>query len=126
MKTFIHTKRTKLVRAIALVLTLSVGAMGVWLLLSGQTGTAEYECCGEVISPPGVLGSSAIVGCCDGYTGTIGFVMIVIFVVLNVILLFSAYRGKLHPVQINQCPNCSRSVEYEWLSCPYCSIDLRK
>ena len=58
MKTFQWDTRTIITVSIALLLTASVGVMGIWLLLSGQPGTGMME--GS--SHPDIMGGTEMSG----------------------------------------------------------------
>ena len=133
MKTFQWNARTIVTVTIALLLTASVGVMGIWLLLSGQPGTGMMEgssypdimggmeMSGDHVT---MMGSPANRGILGGYTGAIGFVMILAFVGMVGLLLYTLFREKPGQPQEAACWDCERPVETDWTSCPYCEAAL--
>lgn len=135
MKTFQWNARTIIIIAIAILLTASVGAMGIWLLFSGQPGTGMRESGNHTEMMNGVdmsgdhetmMGDPANRGILGGYTGIIGLVMIVAFMGMVGSLLYSLFREKPGQPQQTNCWNCERPVEFDWASCPYCGATLEK
>ncbi|TFH47729.1 MAG: zinc ribbon domain-containing protein [Lysobacterales bacterium] len=134
MQRFAWTPRTLITVIIAFLLSSSVGAMGIWLLLSGQPGTGMMESQEPALmmtdemmsgySADHMMGVSADQGVFGGYTGTVGFVMILIFVLMVGVLLFALVREKPGQPQPAACWNCERPVETEWTACPYCGAKL--
>jgi len=133
MKTFQWNVRTIVIVTVAVMLTASVGAMGVWLLTSGQPGTGmmengehtnmmnNVEMSGDQMP---MMGSPANRGVLGGYTGAIGIIMIVTFTGLVGTLLYTLFREKPGQPQPATCWNCERPVESDWASCPYCGESL--
>jgi hypothetical protein len=133
MKTFQWNARTIVTVSVALLLTASVGAMGIWLLLSGQPGTGMMESNDQMDMMSGVdmlgdhvtmLGVPANRGILGGYTGAIGLVMIMTFVGMIGLLIYTLFREKPGQPQPAACWNCERPVETDWTSCPYCAAGL--
>lgn len=141
MKTLEWNMRTIITVGFALLLTATVGIMGVWLLLSGQPGTGMMES-GEhtqmmesgdmtgmidgTAMPDGIMGAPADRGIFGGYTGAIGLVMIVLFVSMVGLLAYALLRERPGQPQPAICWNCERPVETDWTSCPYCGASLLK
>ncbi len=134
MKTFEWNARTIVIVAIALLLTASVGTMGVSLLLSGQPGTGMMEsgdhaammatgAMGEDIADH-TMGAPANRGIFGGYTGAVGLVMILVFTLMVGTLLYALLREKPGQPRPAACWNCERPVETDWTSCPYCGVAL--
>ena len=133
MKTFEWNARAIAIVSVAILLTVSVGAMGVWLLFSGQPGTGMMEG-GESsqmmnnVDMSGdhapMMGAPANRGILGGYTGVIGVVMIVTFTGMVGSLLYTIFREKPGQPQPKACWNCERPVETDWTSCPYCEATL--
>lgn len=135
MKTFQWNAKTIVIVAIAILLTASVGVMGIWLLFSGQPGTGMMESGNHTEMMNGVdmsgdhetmMGDPANRGILGGYTGIIGLVMIVAFMGMVGSLLYSLFREKPGQPQPTTCWNCERPVEFDWASCPYCGATLEK
>jgi hypothetical protein len=133
MKTFQWNARTIVIVSIALLLTASVGVMGIWLLLSGQPGTGMMESSSQTDMMGGtemsgdhvtLMGAPADRGIFGGYTGAVGFVMILAFVGMVGLLLYTLFREKPGQPQTATCWNCERPVETDWTSCPYCDAVL--
>lgn len=125
--------------AVAAVLTLSVGVMGVWLLLSGQPGTGIMEnrdhaammggnnqagAMTDTAAHAQMMGVPADRGALGGYTGTVGLVMILAFVAMVGSFLYAVLKERPGQRQPAACPNCERPVELEWEACPYCGARL--
>jgi len=138
MKTFQWNVRTIMIVTVAVLLTASVGAMGVWLLTSGQPGTGmmengdqtnmdqtnmmnNVEMSGDQMP---MMGTPANRGVLGGYTGVIGIIMIVTFTGLVGTLIYTLFREKPGQPQSAVCWNCERPVETDWTSCPYCGETL--
>ncbi|HLB47856.1 MAG TPA: zinc ribbon domain-containing protein [Anaerolineales bacterium] len=133
MKTFNWNARTVVTVAIAFLLTASVGVMGVWLLLSGQPGTGMMESGDHAGAMGGMdmsgdhatmMGAPANRGIFGGYTGAVGLVMILAFVVMVGSLVYALFREKPGQPQPVTCWNCKRPVETDWTACPYCGAAL--
>ncbi len=138
MRTFAWNIRTVVTVFIAVGLTASVGAMGVWLLLSGQPGTGMMEGTGHIqmmatgehpavmgtAIPGHMMGVPADRGVWGGYTGTIGLVMILVFVALVALLLYKLLSERPGQPQPGGCWNCERPIETDWTICPYCGVEL--
>ena len=141
MKTFKWNLRTRATVAVAFLLTVFLGAVGVWLLLSGQPGTGMMEKAeqaemmrdvdhtqmmlnedhGETMGH--MLGTPADRGLFGGYTGTVGLAMIVVFIAMVGLMLFALLREQPSHPQPAHCRNCGRPVETDWTTCPYCGIE---
>ncbi|MDP1713311.1 MAG: zinc ribbon domain-containing protein [Anaerolineales bacterium] len=133
MKTFQWNARTIVIVAVALLLTASVGVMGIWLLLSGQPGTGMMESGDHTEMMGGMdisgdhttmMGAPANRGLLGGYTGAVGLVMILAFVGMVGSLLYALFREKPGQPQPAACWNCERPVETDWTTCPYCGAAL--
>lgn len=138
MRTFEWNVRTIVTIFIAVGLTVSVGAMGLWLLLSGQPGTGmmegadhtrmmtngEHPVVMETAIPGHMMGVPADRGVWGGYTGTIGLVMILVFVAMVALLLYTLLSERPGQPQPDVCWNCERPVETDWTTCPYCGVEL--
>jgi len=129
MKTFQWNVRTIIIVTVAVLLTASVGAMGIWLLTSGQPGTGMMEngdntnMMNNVDMSGGqmpMMGAPANRGILGGYTGVIGIIMIVTFTGLVGTLIYTLFREKPGQPQPVVCWNCERPVESDWAACPYC------
>ncbi len=131
--------RTMTLVAVAAVLTLSVGVMGVWLLLSGQPGTGIMENRDHAAMMGGndqagammdtaahdqMMGVPADRGALGGYTGTVGLVMILAFMAMVGSLLYAVVKERPGERQPAACWNCERPVERDWEACPYCGARL--
>lgn len=133
MKTFEWNARTISIVTLAFLLTASVGVMGAWLLVSGQPGTGMMENDSHAGAMDGMtttsdhqtmMGAPANRGLFGGYTGVVGLVMILAFVMMVGSLLYALWREKPGQPQPATCWNCERPVETEWTACPYCSAAL--
>lgn len=129
MKTLEWNLRTTITVGFALLLAGSVGAMGLWLLLSGQPGTGMMEDGNhtrmmENGDMAGMMGPPADRGILGGYTGAIGLIMIVLFVAMVALMLYALFRERPGQAQPAVCGNCERPVETDWTSCPYCGVTL--
>ncbi len=138
MRTFEWNVRTVVTVFITVMLTTSVGAMGLWLLLSGQPGTGmmegadhtqmmangEHPAMMETVIPGHMMGVPADRGVWGGYTGTIGLVMIVVFVAMVALLLYTLLSERPGQPQSSVCWNCERPIETDWTTCPYCGVEL--
>lgn len=129
MKTFEWNMRTVVTVGFALLLAASVGAMGVWLLLSGQPGTGMMESGDHTLMMESgdlttMMGAPADRGIFGGYTGVIGLIMIVLFMAMVALLLYALFRERPGQPQPAACWNCERPVEADWTSCPYCRVAL--
>lgn len=138
MQTFEWNVRTVVTVFIATLLVVSVGVMGGWLLLSGQPGTGMMEggdlagmiASGEHGEMMGAeldqhgMGPTANRGMFGGYTGTVGLFMILVFMALVGLLLFTLLHERPGQPQSASCWNCERPVETDWTSCPYCGVAL--
>jgi hypothetical protein len=133
MKTFQWNARAIAIVMIAILLAASVGAMGIWLLLSGQPGTGMMESGDhtEMMNNDGMsenhapmMGAPANRGILGGYTGVIGIVMIVTFTGMVGSLIYALFREKPGQPQPATCWNCERPIETDWTSCPYCNATL--
>jgi len=133
MKTFEWNARTVFTVAIAFLLTASVGVMGVWLVLSGQPGTGMMENVDHTGILDGMemaggntpmMGAPANRGIFGGYTGVVGLVMILVFMLMVGSLIYALFREKPGQPQAATCWNCERPVETEWTICPYCDAAL--
>lgn len=148
MQTLQWNARTIGLFAVAAVLAMSVGAMGVWLLLNSHAGTALSEpstltgtmnMAGQggmmgAGQQPGatmdtsahdqMMGVPANRGALGGYTGTVGLVVILAFVVMVGLLLYAVVKERPGQRQPTACWNCERPVEVDWEACPYCGARL--
>ena len=133
MKTFQWNARTIVIVAVALLLTASVGVMGIWLLLSGQPGTGMMESGDHTGGMDGMdmsgdhttmMGAPANRGLFGGYTGAVGLMMILAFVGMVGSLLYALFLEKPGQPQPAACWNCERPVETDWTTCPYCDAAL--
>lgn len=138
MKTFEWNIRTGITIFVAAVLTASVGVMGVWLLLSGQPGTGmmeghisptmmandQHPAMMKTAIPAQMMGPMAARGAFGGYTGTIGLIMILVFVGMVTLLLYTLLHERPGQPQPAVCWNCERPVETDWAVCPYCGVEL--
>jgi len=148
MQTLQWNARTIAFFAVAAVLAVSVGVMGVWLLLNGHvdvvitetsapTGTVNMAGQGGMMGAgqqPGatmdtsahdqMMGVPANRGALGGYTGTVGLVVILAFVVMVGLLLYAVIKERPGQRQPAACPNCGRPVELDWEACPYCGARL--
>jgi zinc-ribbon domain len=133
MKTFQWNTRTIVTVSIALLLTASVGVMGIWLLLSGQPGTGMMEGSSHPDMMDGtemsgnhvpMMGTPANRGILGGYTGAVGLIMILTFTGMVGSLLYTLFREKPGQPQPAACWNCERPIETDWISCPYCGVAL--
>jgi len=117
------------------MLTLSVGVLGIWLLLSGEPGTGatehhrlmhesghhermdmgNHDDMHRAPSDRGILG---------GYTGMLGLTMLIVFIGLTGILIYSFFRESSTEPQQTTCWNCQRPVETDWKTCPFCDSVL--
>ena len=65
--------------------------------------------------------------------GMMGFgliipIIIIIFVIATGVWLgnFLSSRGQhYHSAKENSCPNCSKQIESDWKTCPYCSEKMK-
>lgn len=129
MKNFEWNARTVVTIIIAFLLTASVGVMGLWLLLSGQPGTGVMEQGDHTTmmangDHAAMMGSPADRGALGGYTGMIGLVMILVFVVIVSLLLYTLLSERPGQPQAAICWHCERPVETDWTTCPYCDVEL--
>lgn len=126
MNTFQWNARTIVIVVVALLLTASVGVMGIWLLLSGQPGTGMMESGDHtgMMGTGGMMGAPADRGIFGGYTGAVGLAMILAFVAMVGLLLYALLREKPGQPQPAACWNCGRPVETDWTTCPYCGVAL--
>ena len=138
METFEWNARTIVTVAVAFLLAASVGAMGVWLLLSGQPGTGMMERDAQAgmmgdndhagmvgtAMPGHMMGAPADRGVFGGYTGLVGLVMILAFIAMIGLLLYALLRERPGQPQPAACWNCARPVESDWTACPYCGVGL--
>lgn len=138
MQTFEWNARTVVTVFIAFLLVVSLGVMGVWLLLSGQPGTGmmegsnlagvmaggEHSEMMEGAMPEHGMGPPANRGVFGGYTGTVGLVMILGFMALVGLLLYTLLRERPGQPQPAICWHCERPVETDWTACPYCGVAL--
>jgi hypothetical protein len=139
MQTLQWNIRTMTLVAVAAVLTLSVGVMGVWLLFSGQPGAGIMENRDHTAIMGGndqagammdtakhdqMMGVPADRGALGGYTGTVGLVMILVFMALIGSLLYAVVKERPSQRQPAACWNCERPVELDWETCPYCGARL--
>ena len=133
MKTFEWNARTVFTVALAFLLTASVGVMGGWLLLSGQPGTGMMESIDHTGTLGGMdmsgdnatmMGAPANRGMFGGYTGAVGLVMILVFMLMVGSLVYGLFREKPGQPKPANCWNCERPVETEWITCPYCDAAL--
>lgn len=148
MQTLQWNARTIALFAVASLLAMSVGAMGVWLLLNGQAGTAMPETTaptatmgmagqgsmmGAKQQPGGTMDTSAHDqmmgvpanrGALGGYTGTLGLVMILGVIAMVGLLLYAVVKERPGQRQPATCWNCERPVELDWEACPYCEARL--
>ena len=147
MKPFEWNARSIATVAIALLLAASVGAMGLWLLLSGQPGTGMMEsrehvqmmesadhaglmapggpmATGDRPAPGHTMGVHADQGVLGGYTGAVGLVMIVLFTGMIGLLLYALFRERPGRPEPASCWNCQRPVESYWSHCAYCGSAL--
>jgi hypothetical protein len=129
MRTFQWNVRTIGIVAVAILLTASLGVMGIWLLFSGQPGTGMMENNHPAEMMNGVdmsgghepmMGAPANRGFLGGYTGVVGLVMIVAFMGMVGSLVYTLFREKPGQPQPATCWNCERPIETDWTSCPYC------
>jgi uncharacterized membrane protein len=71
---------------------------------------------------PGMMGSGM------GGFGLIIPIIIIIFVIATGVWLgnFLSSRGQhYHSAKENNCPKCSKQIESDWKTCPYCSETLK-
>jgi hypothetical protein len=140
--------RTIALFAVAAVLAASVGVMGVWLLLNGNVGAAISDTSAPTSTmnmagqggmmgagqQPGatmdtsahdqMMGVPANRGALGGYTGTVGLVVILAFVAMVGLLLYTVVKERPGQRQPTACWNCERPVEVDWAACPYCGARL--
>ena len=70
---------------------------------------------------PGMMGSGMF-----GFGWIIPIIIVIIVIASGVWLgNFLSSRGQYHSANENICPNCSKHVESDWKTCPYCSEPLK-
>ena len=127
--------RKMLTVSVAVMLALSVGVLGIWLLLSGEQGTGMLEhhqmmhdgdhyANMDIENHDGKLGAPSDRGIIGGYRGGLGFIMLLVFIVLTSLLLYTFFSDSPVPPQQTTCWNCQRPVETDWETCPFCGSNL--
>jgi hypothetical protein len=130
MKRLEWNLRTVATVSLAILLTVSVGGLGGWLLLSGHPGTGMMESNGSggmmaaTAVPDRMMGIPASRGILGGYTGAVGLVMIVLFVAMVSVLLYALFHERPGQPQPAVCGHCGRPIEVDWATCPYCGEAL--
>jgi len=81
-----------------------------------------YGMMGPGMMGPGMMGPGMM------GVGLIIPIIIIIFVIATGVWLgnFLSSRGQhYHSAKENSCPNCSKQIESDWKTCPYCSEKLK-
>ncbi len=60
-----------------------------------------------------------------GFLAWLVGLVVLVFAIIGVISLFRHDQGHVPPAPPRACPNCGRTVDSSWVSCPYCGQDLR-